>query len=385
MKSQSWRIFSLFVLVLEGFGIRFLDNVIPSPISFWTALLFIINIRSIIKIPAKFWLYLLLIFAFYLGFNLVKHVQPSLFIFAGWFSAFFVLSNYYDGKVSFENDLYKFTRICVVYSLLHFPVLILAKDSLISVEFGLDMKTFMYIFYYTGGINDMLGLNRTQGFCWEPSCWNCLLNLNLALTLSLNKGKKNIILCITSIFLVFSTTGLATMFAIFVFYIFLYIKRLGFTTLFVIILAGLIVAPIAYENIISKLETGSGATRYGDFFIAGYVISTSPLLGADLNNITLNANAMEAKAENWGRNSEQLKLYDEVGMTNAFAALFVEWGLIITLIIFYLMFTSPLYNSRRTAFIMTCTFLFVLMGTPIARTGFFYLFPMSSLLFKRKK
>lgn len=384
MKPQSWRILSLFILVFEGFGIRILDDVIPSPISFWTALLFIINFRSIRKLPIMCWLILFGFFAFYIVFSLLKGVSPTFFLLAAWFSAFFVLSNYADGTNSFEEDLYKFTKLCAIYSILHLPIIIIARNFLINIEFGLQMKTFMYVFYYTSSVNETLGLNRTQGFCWEPSCWNCLLNLNLALALSLNKSKKEVSLCVAAIFFVFSTTGLATMFVVFGLYLILYLKKMTFSTIIIIVLIGVVVAPIARNNFNNKLDSGSGATRYGDFFVAGYVIQTSPLLGADLNNITSNAAAMEAKAENWGRNAAQLSLYDNVGMANAFAALFVEWGLFISLLLFYLMFKSPLFKTKKTAFVVSSTFLVVLMGTPIARTGFFYLFPLSSIIITNK-
>ena len=384
MKPQGWRILSLFILVFEGFGIRILDDVIPSPISFWTALLFIINFRSIRKLPIKTWLTLFAFFAFYIVFSLLKGVTPNFFLLAAWFSAFFVLSNYYDGKANFAEDFYRFTKYCVIYSLLHFPIIILAKDFLIPIQYELEMKTFMYLFYYAGAVNETLGLNRTQGFCWEPSCWNCLLNMNLALSLSLNKKRADIILCAIAIFLVFSTTGFVTMLFIFGTYFALYLRKLSIRSALIIAAILLIILPVAISNIENKLTTGSGATRYGDFFVALYVVQNSPLLGGDLNNITSDAGAMMAKADNWGQSAESLRLYDEVGMTNAFAALFVEWGLIVTCVVLYMMFASPFFPTKRVAILVSSALLVVLMGTPIARTGFFYLFPLSTLIIKKK-
>lgn len=383
MKPQNRRILSLFILVFEGFGIRMLDGVIPSPISFWTALLFIINFRQIRNMPIKCWRILFAFFIFYFAFNVLKGVQPSFFLYAGWLSAFFVLSNYVDGKNKFEDDLFKFTKICVIYSLLHFPIQLLGKAVLINVNVSVPLKTFMYVFYYTE-VNEALGLNRTTGFCWEPSCWNCLLNIHLALTLALNKSKKDILLSVMAIFLVFSTTGFATMVTIFVVYLLLYLRKLNFSTIVMLMTVAVVIVPIAFDNFVNKLTSTSGATRYGDFFVAGYVIQTSPLLGADLNNITSNVSAMEAKTDNWGQSVSAITLFEEVGMTNAFAALFVEWGLVITLFIFYLMYRSPLFQNKHTAFVVSSTLLVVLMGTPIARTGFFYLFPLSTLLIRKK-
>ena len=382
MGSQTWRLISLFILVFEGFGIRMLDGVIPSPISFWTALLFVINIKTIIKMPIKAWLVIMGIIVFYLVFSLLKGTNPRMFLFAGWLSAFFVLSNYYNGQNNFVDDLYKFTRFCVFYSLLHLPVLIIAKDALTDVDYGLSMKTFLHLFYY-GNHQSVFGLYRPTGFCWEPSCWNCLLNINLALSLVLNKHKE-IIYCIIAIVLVFSTTGLMAMVVAISTYFVLFLHKRSLKMVFLIGILMTMAAPIAFENLNNKLESGSGATRYGDFFVAEYVIRTNPFLGGDLDHITSNVEAMNAKVNNWGFSANAINIYEQVGMTNAFAALFVEWGLFVTLSIFLLMFKSPLFAEKKWAILLSITLLVVLMGTPIARTGFFYLFSISSLLLRRK-
>lgn len=60
----------------------------------------------------------------------------------------------------------------------------------------------------------------------------------------------------------------------------------------------------------------------------------------------------------------------EQGMVNSFAALFVEWGIPITLLIFYLMFKTPLINDNKLKLLYIVAVLCVLMGSPISRTGF---------------
>ena len=66
--------------------------------------------------------------------------------------------------------------------------------------------------------------------------------------------------------------------------------------------------------------------------------------------------------------------YMEQGMVNSFAALFVEWGIPITLLIFYLMFKTPLINDNKLKLLYIVAVLCVLMGSPISRTGFFYMY-----------
>lgn len=378
--NQIRRILSLFILVFEGFGIRFLDGVVSSPIIWWTALLTILNIKQIVRVPVRSIFFFILFCTFYTFFVLLKGVQINAFFYAAWVSAFCVLSNYAHGEISFLEDLYKFTKICVYYDLLHIAAYAFFSPFLFETDFGMNPYSLFYVFYYNRQ-ESLFGLLRIQGFCWEPSCWNCLLNLNLATILILKKPMKEVILCVLAIISVFSTTGFITMSFAFILYFILYSKRVNMSAKLTIILLLVATYPLVEENIIEKIETGSGATRYGDFFVAEQVIKESPLLGGDLDNITSNQQAMMAKMNNWGYYASQLENYDAVGMTNAFAALFVEWGFVITLCLFFLMFVSPLFTQRKDAFLIACTILVVLMGTPIARTGFFYMFSLSSILF----
>lgn len=381
---QIWRLVSLFILVFEGFGIRLLEGVIPSPISFWTALLLILNSRTVFRMPIKSWGLLAGFIVFYLSFCLLKGVTPKPFLIAGWLSAFFVLSNYYSNKNSFFEDLYKFTRICVYYSLLHIPILFIGRNALMTVDFGLSMKTFYYLFYYSIDEMGVFGLNRITGFCWEPSCWNCLLNINIALSLMLNKKKEALLGIIANIF-VFSTTGMMTMFVAILGFFFLFSSQKRIRMIFLLGALLAIIAPLIFGNFEDKIDSGSGATRIGDFYVAQYVVQTSPLFGADLDNITSNQGAMKAKYMNWGLSAAAIDQYEGVGMANAFAGLFVEWGLLVPLCLFYMMFISPLFPEKKNAILVSAVLLAVLMGTPIARTGFFYMFPLSSLFLMGKK
>ena len=377
---QYRRIFSLFILVFEGFGIRMLNGIVGSPIILWTALLVLLNFRQINKIPFSAILSFLLFCLFYLGFCSVKGIEIKPFLFAAWVSAFCVISNYTHNLRVFMEDLYLFTKLCVYYDLLHVVAYIILKPLLFTTNFGMNPNTILYIFYFNRE-NGLFDIPRIQGFCWEPSCWICLLNLNLALVLLLQKPRKEIILSVMAIISVFSTTGFLTMIFVFVLYFILYNNKTNIGAKIIIVLIFVIVFPIAKENFTEKFASGSGATRYGDFYVAEYVLRKSPLLGGDMDNITSNVGAMNAKRNNWGYyDASVLENYDGVGMTNAFAALFVEWGLPITLLLFYLMYMSPLFPNRKMSILVSGTILVVLMGTPIARTGFFYMFPLSTLI-----
>lgn len=378
------RIFSLFVLVFEGFGIRIFQGVLDHAILIWTALLLVVNFNHLKKVPFNIWLKFLAFCLFYYIFTTIKGVETQEFLYAGWLSALCVLSNYIDAKNNFIEDLFRFTKLCVIYSLLHVFIYVLFRPLLIKTNFGMNPLTFAYLFYFNDG-EGFLGFPRIQGFCWEPSCWNTLLNLNLALCLILKKLRKEILVSILAIIFVFSTTGLAVMFIILIAYAALYSNKRNRKNLLIGFVLVALIYPIVSNNLKDKLSTGSGATRYGDFYVAAYVMETSPWLGGDLDNITDDPKVMLIKAQNWGGDINNLDQYHDVGMTNAFAGLFVEWGIPITLLIFFFMVSSPLYQDWKMATLISITLLCVLMGTPIARTGFFYLFPLSGFLLQKKK
>jgi len=341
-------------------------------------LIFLLNRKSIIRIPRKAWLIFTGWVAFYLMFNLIKGSTITYYQIAAWLSAFFILGNYINGKHSFVDDLFVLTRFCVIYSLLHIPVMLLFKPFIFQTSFDMYPKTFIYLFWFNGG-SGVMGMPRIQGFCWEPSCWNLLLNLNLVITLMKRYPIKEVGLNILAIISVMATTGIVTMFVILVLYYIVFNKQRRIKGLVLGGIVSAILFPFVYGELTDKLSTGSGNARMGDIAIAAAIMKTHPIMGADLDNITTNMQAMKARMNAWTVEGDYTG-YMEQGMVNAFASMFVEWG-IFSFVLLFLMFRSPLfgYNSRLRFLYMTC-FCLVLMGTPITRTGFFYMLPFSTLL-----
>ena len=102
-----------------------------------------------------------------------------------------------------------------------------------------------------------------------------------------------------------------------------------------------------------------------------------------MDNITQNSVAMTARHKIWTSKGDY-KGYMEQGMVNSFAALLVEWGICLFLVILWMTFNSPLIPEKKLRLMVVVTLFCILMGTPIARTGLFYMFPISYLLFSRK-
>lgn len=375
---------SMGVLCFQGFGIRIFEGIMDGAIVLWLIVLTIMNWRYVRTVPHAYWFKIGLVVIGYFLFSMIKGVSILPYLIVAWVSAAVVLTPYYLRQADFVHVMRRFTRFCMYYCLCHIPIMLFLKGALITTSFGMNPKTFLYLFYFNGG-EGFAGMNRIQGFCWEPSCWNLLLDLNLVFALYFKEKKSTIIASIVSIVSIMSTTGLAVMLIIIVMY---YVTNLRlkniFGTIIFLSLFAVVVGPIIYSNISEKLSTGSGNARVGDFAIAATVMKNHPWLGIDYDNLTKNMLVLQARDEAWTSQGDY-EGYMEQGMVNSFAALVVEWGIPITLLIFVLMFKTPLIENKQLRFLYLIAILCVLMGTPIARTGFFYMYALSSILLYKKE
>lgn len=373
---------TLGILCFQGFGIRIFEGVIEGTIVLWLLVLAVINRRYLTRTPLSYWVKMVSLVLLYFLFCIVKGIAVVPFLIIAWLSSAVVLTRYMQEK-NFIGDMRKLTRFCMYYSLLHVPIMLLFGQFIMNTNLGMHPKTFCFLFWFNQG-EGILGFNRIQGFCWEPSCWNTLLDLNLVFALYYKEKRSIQILSILAIVTIMSTTGIAVMGIILVAYFLLSLQRKQFLkTVFISGIVFAILAPFVYAELEKKLSDGSGNARMGDFAIAGAVMLQSPIWGADLDNITQNMAAVAAREDAWTSQGD-FEGYMEQGMVNSFAALFVEWGLPITLLIFFAMYKTPLIEESKLKLLFVVTILSVLMGTPIARTGFFYLFSLSTLLLSRK-
>lgn len=379
------RVLSLGILCFQGFGIRIFDGVFNGAVVLWAVVLFFLNLKYIVKVPYVFWLKTLGIIFFYVGFCFAKNSTPLMWLCVALISAAICITPYYNNSsYSFTDDMRRLCKFCMYYDLAHIPIMLLAGSFLVTTSFGMNPKTFLYLFYFNSD-QGLWGLNRIQGFCWEPSCWNLLLNLNLVFVLCFKESKKQVALSILSIVAIMSTTGLMTMsLIIVVYYVLMMNRKRVLTAVPVCLLFVFFILPIVLDNYSDKVKTGSGMARLGDFAIASAVLAENPWMGADLDNITRNRSAMDARHKVW-TTSGDYKGFMSQGMVNSFAAMFVEWGIPMGLFIIFLTLRTPLLSERKVRFMYIMAFFLVLMGTPIMRTGFFYMLPMSSCLLNRKR
>ena len=369
---------SLGILAFEGFGNRLLYSFIPSPIIWWLVVLIAINIKFLLKTNIFYWTKTISLFLFYFFFNYIKGIEPPVFIYAAWMSAIVVLARYIDSSCSFIDDLRKLSRFCMWYHLLHVPFILFAK-SFPVVETGMTYYSLFFLWYMPSDE----GLCRICGFAWEPSCWNIFLDFNLIFTLYYKESKWMFFISIFALLVTDSTTAFVVMVFILCGYYFLMTEKrtivrnlfFGTTLLFFLV-------PFVLENFNNKMNTGSGQARGGDFVVAKAVLERNPLLGTDLANVSKLSYVILERDRYWTAGTDGNR--DMVaGITNGFAGLFVEWGGLFGLMFIFLPLFSNLIVEKKLRFFICCAFYLVLMGTPIARTGFFFMFPFSYIFINK--
>jgi len=142
----------------------------------------------------------------------------------------------------------------------------------------------------------------------------------------------------------------------------------------------LIITPFIIDNLKDKLSIGSGVQRLGDISVASAILKSNPFFGADVKELRENKIAINAKEEAWGDTYGDFDGYMDQGITNAFAGLFIEWGVVVGLLILYNLYKNPLFPDKRLRISFTILLLVVLMGTPIFNTGFVFISILSYYL-----
>lgn len=363
-------------------GVRLFDE-ISGRIVFFTIIIYFLNRKEINRLGSNVLVRFIFICLFYFLFCLVKNIQPYYPMMLGWLSALFTLAPYVNGCPYFLDDLYKLSRFSVIYSLIHVIVQMVLPFMIIPTDIPMQPKTFLYLLYYNREIGYM-GLNRIQGYCWEPSNWNMILNVNLILSLYLKKPFRNVLEAIIAIITVMSTTGIVVMVATLFLNYLVFSNLPKFKRIFLFIISATLLGEFAYNELHEKLANASGEARQADMMVALAVAKVHPLLGADIDNLTKNEIAMNARIDSMERGEfNNLGLLEREGMVNSFAGLIVEWGIPLTILIIFSLCRCPLFKDKKLRIFFSIVFLMILTGTPIARCGFFFLFVFSSILANR--
>ena len=113
-----------------------------------------------------------------------------------------------------------------------------------------------------------------------------------------------------------------------------------------------------------------------------------PLIGTSTANINSDPEVVHLKQmlfyNQLGRDANELNYqgFEEDGFLNGLLMVFLDWGIILGGLIIVLFCRSPLLEKKKSMLIYSCMFFLSLFGEPISRTILFYMFPISTIMFR---
>tara|TARA_B110000027_G_scaffold133892_1_gene163770 strand:+ start:743 stop:1945 length:1203 start_codon:yes stop_codon:yes gene_type:complete len=390
MGSQTKRLFSLGILIFSGLGMRILQ--FNGSLLVYLFILLVLNFKNIKKIPKR-WanIYIFLASSYSIIF-LLKGVLIPWYVPASMMIALVCLSNYYNKPPEvFRNDFSKLLKIFMYFHLLG-VLLIPLNYFFTSITLGYsEYKTFLGLFWYNtqGGPSFYNGL-RFTGIVWEVGIWQFFLNANLIFAFYFKKNIKYIVLSILAVITAFSTTGLILL-GIVLLYSLILTNKLKFTHFLFILLIGIFTFPFLKDNITDKFtgkNAGSGLTRIADIYSGILLIKNNPFLGSDVDNATASDNyeAYKIKKDLWNGNFTDGAFdgYITVKNSNGIMRFIIDWGLPFSLFLIFKALSSNLFGDKKLMFFFFLMLLISMFSEAISRTGFFYFFILSGLIFKKK-
>lgn len=365
---------TLFAVCFMGYGVKLFED----QANLMLILIIVLNFQRLKYVPQIYINRLILLTALTFSFFLIKHMYLELWIIRSWVTGVIICCIYKDRIDDFISNFERLAHYSAIYTLIHVPVYLLFGAS----QYGFCFQRF-YIFWYNNA-DWFMGVPRVQGFAWEPSCWSYILIINLIFCLHNKRGYKSIIIALMAILLCNSTTVIMSTAVVIL--IHAYFKAKKIRILFPVFFAiGLLVFPFFQGKLLDKLESGSGLARLSDFYILLDVMATSPLIGADaygVSNSKLAFDARERALIDSGLNINEIGADGYFGeeMVNDFAALLVQWGIVLGPFILFLYLLSPLIKDFELKLLLLAGTIAVITGSPITRTPIFFLFPVSVLI-----
>lgn len=396
-KDQFRRILSLAIMLFSGLGFRILD--FGGSLLVWMVILFVINFKSIVKMPFRAWLgTVLLIISFSLVFLFKGAVFPY-FVVVAIISALFSLSNYFKNSSLFYNDFSRLLEFFMYYALISILVLLFAQSLFNVVELGIVGKgsmryyTFYGLFWYNdvGGPSFYHGL-RPCGFAWEVGIWQLFLNLNFLFALYEKRSIKKILLAILAAVSVFSTTGIILICFVYILYFFVFREKIKISQILMPLFFVILSYPLLMQNVDEKINgkhSGSGMTRVADIFTGVNLLLDYPFFGTDQESATAtnNSSMYNVKKKYWKGDYSDGSFDDfmSISNSNGIIIFLLDWGLPLGLYLLYHSVRNNLFIDQRLSIVFMLTIYFSLFSEAISRTSFFYFFVLSTFLLTTPK
>lgn len=394
-KDQFRRILSLGIMLFSGIGFKIFQ--FGGSLLVWMALLFILNHKSIFRIPALAWIRTaILIVGLYLVF-VFKEAKFPYFLVVGIISALFALSYYFNKKNLFFSDFSRLLEFYMYYAVVSIVILLFGYSLFNEVKLGhIRYYTFYWLFWYNdnGGPSFFHSL-RPCGFTWEVGIWQLFLNLNFLFALYENRPIRKIFLAVFAAIFIFSTTGIILFCFVCLLYLFVLGKRRKTAQILLPLFFVAVSYPLLMQNLDDKINgkhTGSGMTRVADVFTGANLLMDYPFFGTELESATAtnNSSIYKIKQKFWRGDytDDSFDRFMTLPNYNGIVIFLLDWGLPLGLYLLFFSIRNNLFTNQRLSIVFMLTIYLSIFSEPISRTSFFYFFVLSTLLLtspKKKK
>lgn len=391
--NQTIRKISIFFVILQSIGIRFFGG-----FGFCLLLLIIIlNRRNIVRItqinkPQTLLILMLAIFVVCIikGFSFLSIT----YVFLAIMSGIMVLLNYCKNYQSFISDLKPALIFFSIYGFISWFLLLIVPGLFHSVNLGgMNYSTLGYLLYNNRPSSEF---PRLSSLLWEPGCCQFILNLLLLILVTERKALYKLVFITILILATRSTTGYINLIAIIIYYFIINRAKLLKTKYLIIFcialgcISSLGLYSMMTKNISDKFLNSSGIIRTRDFYVGLNLAMAHPIIGVDTENLKTDPEAQILEDEVWGGTNvwTSTQGYFAGGYTNGFMGVFLDYGLILGLILYGFTLKAPIiWNNREfiNPYIFYLIYFCSLTGEPISRTSMFFLFSLSFLVNKTAK
>lgn len=391
-KDQFRRILSIAIMLFSGIGFHILQ--FGGSLLVWMGILFILNFKSVIRMPARAWLRTGVLIGMFSLMFVFKGAKFPYFVVVAIINALLVLSNYFNNKNLFYSDFSKLLQFYMYYALVSIVILLFGYSLFNQITLDHSRYfTFYWLFWYNdnGGPSFYHSL-RPCGFTWEVGIWQLFLNLNFLFALYEKRSTKKILLAILAAVSVFSTTGIILVCFVYILYFFVFSKKIKTSQILIPLFFVVLSYPLLMQNVDEKINgkhSGSGMTRFADIFTGVNLLMDYPIFGTEQESATAtNNSAMYKIKQKFWRGDYSDGSFDgfmTVPNSNGIIIFLLDWGLPIGLYLLYRSIRNNLFIDQRLSIVFMLTIYFSIFSEAISRTSFFYFFVLSTFLLASPK
>ena len=384
LNNKLLRRLSLFCIIMQSIGIRFFGG-------FGIMMIIVIifcNLRYLSRLKISHQIFLLSIIGIIITLCILKGfgIASIINLIATILATCLFLQNYQYKNANFISDIKPILWFFSLYGFVSWCLLVIVPGIFTDIKMNLNYSTLPFIFINLGYNGD--SIPRLSSLMWEPGCTQFIINFLLIILISQKEQKSKILFLIFLVLLTRSTTGYINLLIIALLYV--KINKINLAKVFI---AGIFVFSIGLysllsNNITDKVANTSGIIRTRDMYVGYKLTKAYPLFGIDTQNLDKNPEAQALEDEIWGTKSWTNQFgYFAGGFTNGLFGVFLDYGLIIGLMLYWFTLKSPLIWDNRKLINPYCfyaVYFCSLIGEPISRTTLFFMFALSYLIIFQK-